>query len=65
MVDFWQPDKIAHYKYCYDHTINAKKGTTLFWGLCIAIGVSGYKELYNDKILKKGTPNWGNVQANY
>ena len=65
MDDFWQPDKIAHYKYCYDHTIKAKKGTTFFWGLCVAVGVSAWKELYNDALMKRGTPDWGDVQANY
>ena len=62
MDNFWQPDKIAHYKYCYDHT---KKCNNIIWGICVLFGVSFYKEIIHDLIMKKGTPDFGDVLANY
>ena len=62
MDDFWQPDKIAHYKYCYNAT---KKCNNILWGLFVLFGVSVWKELYNDALMKKGTPDWGDALANY
>ena len=64
-ANFWQADKIKHYKYCYTHTISAKKGFTLFWGICVGLTVSAFKELGNDLILKKGTPSIEDCRANY
>lgn len=61
----WKSDKIAHYKYCYEHTINAKKGTTFIWGCCVMAGVSFYKEVINDLIMKKGTFDLLDMKANF
>jgi len=61
----WKSDKIAHYKYCYEHTKKALKGTTLGWSLCVFTGVSFYKEIIHDLIFQKGTCDKGDVYANW
>ena len=65
MTFVWSEDKIAHYKYCYKCTSNAKSGFTFLWGLIVFISVSVWKELYNDWLMGRGTPEWGDVKANY
>ena len=42
-----------------------KKCNNILWGLFVLFGVSVWKELYNDALMKRGTPDWGDVQANY
>lgn len=58
----WQSDKIEHYKYCYQHT---KKHNNIIWAFCVFIGVSFYKEIIHDLIIKKGTCDIQDVKANF
>lgn len=60
----WTDDKQKHYKYCFDHTMNAPKILRSIWGICVFIGVSFYKEVINDFLMKKGTFDIQDVHAN-
>ena len=57
-------DKQQHYDFCRNATKKAPKILRPIYGLGVFIGVSIYKEVINDLLLKRGTPDWGDVAAN-
>ena len=61
----WEEDKKKHYEFCFKTTEKAPKLLRPVWGVAVFIGVSLYKELINDLILGKGTPDLGDVRANF
>lgn len=61
----WAEDKQKHYNFCFNVTKKAPKILRPVWGVAVFLGVSVGKEVVNDLILGRGTPDWGDVQANY
>ena len=62
---FWKPDKIAHYEFCFRWTRKAPPVLRPAWGIIVFLAVSIGKELIWDLILKRGTPEWEDVWANW
>lgn len=60
----WAEDKQEHYKYCYNATNKAPGKLKIVWGAAVFVGVSFYKEIIHDLILRKGTPDIEDVEAN-
>lgn len=60
----WADDKIKHYIFCYNATAKAPIMLRPIWGVMVFTGVSLYKELINDALLGKGTPDLQDVRAN-
>ena len=65
MLINWTEDKQKHYEFCYKTTSKAPKLLKPIWGVTVFLGVSLYKELVNDLLLGKGTPDLEDVKANF